>query len=144
MHIIFEWLPVGYNNKRWTRHLSLFFLPYRYHQTMWTQYRGYDRPGRRVPPFWPRVAGWTGQLNRRPHGRVPMRCRCRWGVGRLDWNFAPAGSSRPKNPSKIHDTIHFHRNYCIIPSCWVTFWTHSETIPVGQFFWGWIKSINQA
>ena len=25
-------------------------------------------------------------------------------------------------------------DYCIIPLSWVTFWTHSEIIPVGQFF----------
>ena len=31
--------------------------------------------------------------------------------------------------------------HCIIPSWWVTFWTHPETIPVGQFFQRWIKSI---
>ena len=34
--------------------------------------------------------------------------------------------------------------YCIVPWCSVAFWTHSEIIPVGQFFRRWIKSINQA
>ena len=36
------------------------------------------------------------------------------------------------------------RDYCIIPLGWVTFCTHPEIIPVGQFFRRWIKSINQA
>ena len=35
-------------------------------------------------------------------------------------------------------------NYCNVPRCSVTFWTHPEIIPVGQFFRQWIKSINQA
>ena len=34
--------------------------------------------------------------------------------------------------------------YCIVPRCSVTFWTHPEIIPVGQFFRRWIKSINQS
>ena len=34
--------------------------------------------------------------------------------------------------------------YCIVPRCSVTFWTHPDIIPVGQFFRRWIKSINQA
>ena len=34
--------------------------------------------------------------------------------------------------------------YCIIPWCWVTFWTHPEIIPVGQFSRQCAKSINQA
>ena len=37
-----------------------------------------------------------------------------------------------------------HAPYCIIPLCWVTFWTHSKIIPVGQFFRRWVKSINQS
>ena len=32
----------------------------------------------------------------------------------------------------------------IVPRCSVTFWTHPEIIPVGQFFRRWIKSINQS
>ena len=38
----------------------------------------------------------------------------------------------------------FLRMYCFVPRCSVTFWTHPEIIPVGQFFRRWIKSINQA
>ena len=34
--------------------------------------------------------------------------------------------------------------YFIVPRCSVTFWTHSEIIPVGQFFRRSIKSVNQA
>ena len=34
--------------------------------------------------------------------------------------------------------------YCIVPRWSVTFWTHPEIIPVGQFFRRWIKSINQS
>ena len=34
--------------------------------------------------------------------------------------------------------------YSIVPRCSVTFWTHPEIIPVGQFFRRWIQSINQA
>ena len=41
-------------------------------------------------------------------------------------------------------SFHFSICYCIVPRCSVTFWTHPETIPVGQFFRWWIKSINQA
>ena len=34
--------------------------------------------------------------------------------------------------------------YCVVPRCSVTFWTHRESIPVGQFFRRWIRSINQS
>ena len=35
--------------------------------------------------------------------------------------------------------------YCyIVPRCLVTFWTHPEIIPLGQFFRRWIQSINQS
>ena len=34
--------------------------------------------------------------------------------------------------------------YCIIALCRVTFSTHPEIIPLGQFFRRWIKAINQA
>ena len=42
-------------------------------------------------------------------------------------------------------TIFFNKsNCCVVPLCSVTFWTHPEIIPVGQFFRRWIKSINQS
>ena len=47
----------------------------------------------------------------------------------------------------VEITGQFHKiiqYYCIIPLFWVTFWTHPEIIPVGQFFRRWTKSINQA
>ena len=34
--------------------------------------------------------------------------------------------------------------HCLVPRCSVTFWTHPEIIPVGQFFRRGIKSINQS
>ena len=34
--------------------------------------------------------------------------------------------------------------YCFVPRRSVTFWTHPEIIPMGQFFRRWTKSINQA
>ena len=37
-----------------------------------------------------------------------------------------------------------NEHYCIVPQCSVTFWTHPEIIPVGQFFRRWNKSINQS
>ena len=46
---------------------------------------------------------------------------------------------------EIYDlTVNFIGHCRIIPLCPVTFWTHPEIIPVGQFFRRWIKSINQA
>ena len=37
-----------------------------------------------------------------------------------------------------------HGHYCFVPRCLVTFWTHPEIIPVGQFLRRWIQSINQS
>ena len=38
----------------------------------------------------------------------------------------------------------FFTQYCIVPRCSVTFWTHPEIISMGQFFRRSVKSINQA
>ena len=50
-----------------------------------------------------------------------------------------------ENTLELSDlSVKNNSNYCIVPLCWVTFWTHPKIIPVGQFFRRWIKSINQA
>ena len=55
-------------------------------------------------------------------------------VGFQSWPPNFRGNFFPHNPRQQH---------CIVPWCRVTFSTHPEIIPVGQFF-RWIQSINQS
>ena len=75
-------------------------------------------------------------------------------IDRCELHFFPPHngmSSFPSIPPHVH-TVHSvpfypqlqNTQYCIVPPCSATFWTHPEIIPVGQFFRRWIQSINQS
>ena len=84
------------------------------------------------------------------------QCRQWCGTGRRIWpdcgrrtrSWRWIISRRPNCPTSTPSRWVFrnHTKHCIVgvPRCSVTFWTHPEIIPVGQFFRRWIKSINQA